>query len=361
MFKPISHITGETEGIYGPCARTGPVGTTFNSRLKPVDGKSGAVAISSFIHDTRETLSEIMTFLLQRKTVLVLTALGAISLLQATRASFGRDCAMPQSLLDGGPGDAGSPAGQPTNIAPVMAGNILEGECSTCGSMFHGLFDNVSFFGGLDGSKQPQDFGVNAEFGGRASVNWGIPLVESIGLAPNWAPHSTRPATRSRSCRAHSAKRDGRRVIRPWACSTRLESGFNWGFVYDFMHENYYDSFSLGQWRIDLSYQVTQNTSFGIWSAISSQSESGHYTTIPVTLTPITQANLYWSQTWNGGVQTMIWGGWADGHGQVNVVLGDLPRIENPFVFGTDPSCRSRTSGRFSAKAISSRPPRRAR
>ncbi len=113
-----------------------------------------------------------------------------------------------------------------------------------------------------------------------------------------------------------------------------MESGFNWGFVYDFMHENYYDSFSLGQWRLDASYQVTPCTAFGVWSAISSQSESGHYTTIPVTLTPISQVNLYWSQTWNGGVQTMIWGGWADGHGQVNVVLGDLPRIENPFVFG---------------------------
>jgi|GEM_PF-4881555 len=44
------------------------------------------------------------------------------------------------------------------------------------------LFDNLSMFIGLDGSKQPQDFGVNAQFGGRASVNWGIPLFEAFGL-----------------------------------------------------------------------------------------------------------------------------------------------------------------------------------
>ncbi len=125
-----------------------------------------------------------------------------------------------------------------------------------------------------------------------------------------------------------------------------MDCGINVGVVYDFMSENYYDSFSMGQWRLDVSYQLTPCTSFGVWSAISDHGDSGHYTTIPVTLTPISQTNIYWSQTWNGGVQTMIWGGMADGHGQVNVVLGDLPRINNPFVFGRSYLCRSPINGR---------------
>ncbi len=30
--------------------------------------------------------------------------------------------------------------------------------------------------------KQPQDFGVNANLGGQASFNWGVPLLSSYGL-----------------------------------------------------------------------------------------------------------------------------------------------------------------------------------
>jgi hypothetical protein len=38
--------------------------------------------------------------------------------------------------------------------------------------------DELTLFGGLDGSKQPQDFGVNANLGGQAHFNWGLPLSE---------------------------------------------------------------------------------------------------------------------------------------------------------------------------------------
>jgi hypothetical protein len=44
------------------------------------------------------------------------------------------------------------------------------------------LFDGLSLFGGLDGSKQPQDLGVNANMGGRVAFNWGIPIVKEWGL-----------------------------------------------------------------------------------------------------------------------------------------------------------------------------------
>ena len=56
------------------------------------------------------------------------------------------------------------------------AGPQCGGSC--CGS----LFKNLSLFAGLEGSKQPQDFGVNANFGGRFQANLGLPLVEACGL-----------------------------------------------------------------------------------------------------------------------------------------------------------------------------------
>jgi hypothetical protein len=258
-----------------------------------------------------------------------------MALLQVAGASASDELVQPpQSLWEGGPGETVSPAGKPADVAPPMGAYASDAECSLFGCTCRELFENVSFFGGLDGSKQPQDFGVNAEFGGRASVNWGIPLVQSIGLGAQvgTALDATGDAVQVMQ---KTIDEEGRtQSYTTVGLFQRTECGFNWGVAYDFLREDYYDTFSLGQWRLDVSYQFTPCTSFGIWSAISDRGDSGHYATIPVTLAPISQANLYWGQTWNGGVQTMIWGGWADGHGQANAVLGDGVRIENPFVFG---------------------------
>ena len=42
--------------------------------------------------------------------------------------------------------------------------------------------DTLSVFLGYEGSKQPQDFGVNAHFGGRSHINWGMPILEDAAL-----------------------------------------------------------------------------------------------------------------------------------------------------------------------------------
>src|ERR1700730_12491028 len=45
-----------------------------------------------------------------------------------------------------------------------------------------GAFDNLSLFVGPDGSKQPEDLGINANMGVRFSVNWGLPVSERLKL-----------------------------------------------------------------------------------------------------------------------------------------------------------------------------------
>src|SRR4029077_17882474 len=44
------------------------------------------------------------------------------------------------------------------------------------------VFDNLSLFVGPDGSKQPQDLGINANMGIRFSANWGFSLSEPLKL-----------------------------------------------------------------------------------------------------------------------------------------------------------------------------------
>src|SRR5579862_5273901 len=55
------------------------------------------------------------------------------------------------------------------------------------------VFDNLSLFAGPDGSKQPQDLGINANMGVRFGANWGVPIVDSaklgvqVGVGFNWS------------------------------------------------------------------------------------------------------------------------------------------------------------------------------
>ena len=70
--------------------------------------------------------------------------------------------------------------------SPVLVDTAPDSACCesalTCAGEQEGYLDNISLLLALDGSKQPQDLGVNAQFGGRGAVNMGVPLVRDWGL-----------------------------------------------------------------------------------------------------------------------------------------------------------------------------------
>src|SRR4029077_2872683 len=73
-----------------------------------------------------------------------------------------------------------SSAPSPAWSEPLPPTSTLTGPIFAPTSM--NLLDGLTLFGGLDGSKQPQDLGVNATMGGRLSFNWGRELVDHWGL-----------------------------------------------------------------------------------------------------------------------------------------------------------------------------------
>ncbi|WP_145379338.1 DUF6666 family protein [Symmachiella dynata] len=216
-----------------------------------------------------------------------------------------------------------------------------EVSCDTCDSgqpceCDSAWYDNLSIFGGLDGSKQPQDFGVNAQFGGRFHINLGLPLWEEqglgvqIGTALNYTDNAVQVFERV------DGTKDRFQNYTTVGLFQRTESGFMWAIGYDFLYQDYYDDFNLGQWRGDVGYTWDDENEFGTWFTISNQKDSGHYLTIPLTLDPITQGNLYWRRTWENDAQTTFWLGIAEGHGEVNLALGDLRPTKERLVFGAD-------------------------
>jgi len=112
------------------------------------------------------------------------------------------------------------------------------------------LFDEISFLFAIDGSKQPHDFGVNANLGGNASVNWGIPVFKEFGIGAQFGTGITASASAVRVFELLGESTGRTQSYTTLGMFQRTESGFSWGFAHDFLYQKSYDSFRLGQMEL---------------------------------------------------------------------------------------------------------------
>ena len=200
-----------------------------------------------------------------------------------------------------------------------------------------GLLDELSFLFAIDGSKQPQDFGVNANLGGHASVNWGVPVIKEFGIGMQLGTGVTSSANAVRVYELLGESTGRTQSFTTVGMFQRTDSGLAWGFAHDFLYQKSFDTFELGQWRIRGSYILSTNNEIGVTSSLNSYSDNGIFgTSTPVTLSPMEQGSLYYRRFWGTGAQTTAWIGIADKHGENNAVTGPSPAKHVPFLFGAD-------------------------
>lgn len=205
-------------------------------------------------------------------------------------------------------------------------------------------YDNLTTFVGLEGSKQPQEFGVNAHFGGRASINWATPIMEGsniglqIGTAINYTDNAVQVYERFGEARGRSQS------FTTIGLFERSDSGLLWGVAWDHLHQNYYDQFDIDQFRAKLGYMIDAQNEVGVRASIGANSDVGGFlgSAIRVSLEPITQGTAYWRHFWPTGADTTMWIGVAESHGERNLafeaLLGDpRQRASGPrVVFGAE-------------------------
>jgi hypothetical protein len=216
---------------------------------------------------------------------------------------------------------------QGTNVPPPL--------CDAAPAHSWSWLDTLELFGGLEGSKQPQDFGVNAEFGGRLHVNWGAPLLPAWGIGVQIGTAVDLTDNAVQVFERLEGNSDRVQEFTTVGIFQRI-GALNWAVVYDFLEESYYDHFNLGQVRARLGYHITQCDEIGAWGTIATEKDNGTFADIPLTLRPIDQASAFWRHTWENCSQTTLWVGGCPGHGQVNLALGDLPPVGPRVVFGAD-------------------------
>lgn len=199
------------------------------------------------------------------------------------------------------------------------------------------IFDEFSALLAMDGSKQPQDLGVNANAGLQASMNWGLPVWanRNIGMQIGTNMTATQNAVRVYELLGESTTRS--QSFTTVGAFQRLDSGFAWGGVYDFLYEDSFDHFMLGQWRLRASYALGATNELGVTTQLRSTSDTGNWDfNTPITLSPINQASTYWRKFWSTGAQTTLWIGVADRHSEDNIVTGPSPGKDDSFLYGAD-------------------------
>jgi hypothetical protein len=229
--------------------------------------------------------------------------------------------------------DPKAPAGPAPAAAPVSPLTLNLDEPGHCNGKER-LIDNLSVFLGLDGSKQPQDLGLNANMGGRAEINWGFPLLPSwgiggqIGSSENYSDAAVHVVNQLEG--THNRWQNFTTV----GVFQRTNWGLKWAAAYDFLDERYYDHIELGQWRGLLGFDVNEHNEIGSWFTVTDRNDTAFFTTAPVHLEPLSQGTLYWTHTWHCEAQTSVWVGMAEGHGRVVFSISNEPPTKNVFTYG---------------------------
>jgi hypothetical protein len=199
-----------------------------------------------------------------------------------------------------------------------------------------GLFDTFNLFVGLDGSKQPQDLGINANMGVRFAANWGVPVIERAGLGAQVgaAVNLSDAAVHVLDQISGTSRRTQTYVTA--GLFQRPTPRVNWALGYDALFQQYYTDDTLGQVRGQLGYDVTSSNEVGVWFTKGVKGDTGQFDTTTVHLDAISQVNGYTRVSWASGAKTTLWMGVANGHGNVVWVFPDNSRKDKVFVYGAE-------------------------
>lgn len=227
-------------------------------------------------------------------------------------------------------------AAQTLADAPSGGFDIPTCGCTDCLWEDRPLCENISIFAGLEGSKQPQDFGINAHFGGRTAVNIGLPLVPEWGLGVQVGTAINATANAVQVVERVEGSTGRTQSFTTVGVFQRFDCGIVWGAASDWLYQDYYDNFFLGQSRARVGYALSLADEVGVQVSINGWSDTGNFGATAVRLDPLTQGHLYWRHTFASGARLGGWLGISEGHGEANAALGDLPPLGPQFLFGSD-------------------------
>lgn len=177
-----------------------------------------------------------------------------------------------------GPAGCGD-SGCDTGCGPCGHGHGYHGDrFNYCAGL---LFENLEISAGVAGFKGPLDIGRNGNFGFQYGANLGLPLLPQWGIG--WQI----------GVRGVSSNYEGDQTLGFHVDDSREQlfstigifhhatdcNPWNWGVVFDQLHDEYWDEYDFGQVRGELGFVTRHCNEFGVMTALSTKTTEGTFGT----------------------------------------------------------------------------------
>jgi hypothetical protein len=178
--------------------------------------------------------------------------------------------------------------------------------------------DETALFLGVQGFTGPMDLGNNGNFGYHEGVNFAGHFGKWLGLSPLGLGYQVGATFLQSDLNGNMAngvqtkERDQQFVTAGLFRRAHDGYGLQGGFVYDYMHDNYYAKYSVGQIRAELSYLTLFGHEFGFWGAFSTHDGHAFVNNAFVGFQTIDMYNGFYRYIFSNGTQGRIWFGGTD-------------------------------------------------
>jgi hypothetical protein len=195
--------------------------------------------------------------------------------------------------------------------------------------------DRLVLFVGLDGSKQPQDLGINANIGPRFSVSWTVPVSPRLGLGVRLGA-----AANASDAAVNVLEQIDGTSRRFQLFSTvglyQTKGRLSWAAGYDGLRQDYFDETWMAQLRGELEVAVGRNDQMGVRFTAPLRGANAAIGDVSLRLEPIAQVSAVARHSWPSGAATGIWVGVAEGHHNVVLVFPGNSRDTHVVVYGAE-------------------------
>lgn len=195
------------------------------------------------------------------------------------------------------------------------------------------LLDNLSLLATLEASRQPQDLGINANFGGNLAANLGIPLLPELGIGGQVGTGVNLSRAGVKVLKVVEGTNERVQWWNTVGLFRRGDIGYA-GVAYDLQYADYYDHILAGQVRAEVGWNATDDDTFGFWGTAAAHGDQVRVLATTYAARPISQIAAFWNRRWMTGAETRIWLGVAGQHGTDIVLLPDDHRTDPCLTFG---------------------------
>jgi hypothetical protein len=221
--------------------------------------------------------------------------------------------------------------------------NAFAGMSSRFRSLAVDGWRNLSLYTTVDAFKGPLDLDDrNGNFGLSFALNTGFPVARRLGVGFQAGTSAVLTDFSGTQFTGSTIRSQNFTTVGLFQHFPFLSRRLKWGFAYDWLNDDYYTTFTMGQWRVKLGYELDLWREIGIWACIPDKGDSARLGSSLTGFThdwfkPVAQGSMYYRRCWQGGTNTTAWLGVADEPGQ--------------FVFGADAriplTCRLALVGNF--------------